>query len=85
MVFQFLGFPSLNKYIAIIAGLAIIFIAYRLQPEPVREKKLNFVEHKNDETINIVEVAQKAKEEVVVMNTDAVSPEIINSQEDKTS
>lgn len=48
--FLFLGFPAFwDKLIAIFCGLIIIFISFRLKPEPVRPKKYSYVEHKNTE------------------------------------
>lgn len=45
----FMGFPAyIDKTIAILSGLTIIFIALKLQPEPVRQKKVPYIDHKSD-------------------------------------
>jgi len=45
--FLFLGFPAFwDKMIAVFCGFIIIFISFRLKPEPVK-KKYSFIEQKN--------------------------------------
>ncbi len=46
--FLFLGFPAyIDKFIAIVCGVVIIFIAFKLSPEPLKTKKVPYVDHKS--------------------------------------
>lgn len=74
--FLFLGLPAyMDKIVAILCGLAIIFIALRLRPEPVKVKKVPYVDHKS--TGDIVQDVHASQEDTVT-NTEATN--IINTE-----
>jgi len=81
--FLFLGFrSSWDKLIAIVSGVAIIFVAYKLTPEPVRAKKLNFVEYKNDVAVVKSDTAPVANTIVEnVIDTNVAQDEVSNASE----
>lgn len=52
IIFLFLGLPdSLDKILAVIVGLLVIFVAYRMPPESRRQSgPMPYVEHRSNDS-----------------------------------